>query len=244
MSDRKTNEILEEQRRARQEFLKLKQMQKGEMAPEPKPSEVAYVPRTFGEKMSNFWFQYKGAVIAIAITVVLLAVLIVQCATRVEYDLEILYFTYTPTLDVQTEKMADYFEKYATDVNGDGEVNVTVLNCSVEKDTKDIQYRNTVYTKVQTVLAGNEKSLLVIADAQSVKYFDNIEIEGGVFESEPLTLGEDFYSATKVEGLEELPQEFTMYLRRVSGTVIEKNKNIATYYNASKQLLENLKSES
>lgn len=241
MSDKKTNEILEEQRRARQEFLKLKQMQKGEIKPEPKPSEVAYVPKTAEEKVSNFWFQYKGAVIGITITVILLAVLIVQCATRVENDLEILYFTYNPTLDIQTEKMADYFEKYTPDVNGDGEVNVAVLNCSLSEDNRDLQYRNTVLTKVQTVLVGNEKSLLVIADPDSVKYFENIDMEDGVFKPEPVVLGEDFYSAIKVEGLEDLPQEFSLYLRNVSGTVIEKNKDIEIYYNASKKLIENLK---
>ncbi len=241
MSDKKTNEILEEQRRARQEFLKLKQMQKGEIAPGPKPSEVAYVPKTAGEKLSNFWFQYKVAVISILITVVLLAVLITQCATRVENDLEILYFTYSPTLDVQTEKMAEYFEKYATDVNGDGEVNVAVLNCSISKENRDIQYRNTILTKVQTVLVGNEKSLLVIADDESVKYFDNIKMEDGVFKPDPIVLGEDFYSSIKVEGLEDLPKEFSLYLRNVSGTVIEKNKDIKIYYNASKKLIENLK---
>ena len=41
MAEKKTNEILEEQRRARQEFLDLKKMQQGEMEAPPKPSEVA-----------------------------------------------------------------------------------------------------------------------------------------------------------------------------------------------------------
>ena len=35
MSEKDTNEILEEQRRARQEFLELKKMQSGEMAAPP-----------------------------------------------------------------------------------------------------------------------------------------------------------------------------------------------------------------
>lgn len=243
MSDKKTNEILEEQRRARQEFLKLKQMQNGEIAPEPKPSEVAYVPTTFSEKSSNFWYQYKAWVISIVITVILLAVLITQCATRTVYDLEILYFTYTPTLDAQTQKMAEYFEKYTPDVNGDGEVNVAVLNCSLSKNSKDIQYRNTVLTKVQTVLAGNEKSLLIIADPESLKYFDGIEIEGGMFEGEPYILGDDFYEVAKTEGISDLPKEFSLHLRKVSGTVIAKNKDIGTYYNASKKVLEALKNK-
>lgn len=241
MANKKTNEILEEQRRARQEFLKLKQMQQGEIAPEPKPSEVAYVPRTFSEKLSNFWFQYKLAVISIVVTVALLAVLISQCASRVDYDLEILYFTYSPTLDYQTKQMAEYFEKFTPDVNGDGEVNVAVLNCSISKDNRDVQYRNTVFTKVQTVMVGNEKSLLSILDPESLKYFDGIKMEGGIFESEPFELGDDFYEAIKTEKLQELPKEFSVYLRKISGTAIAKNKDVEKYLKASKELLENLK---
>ena len=242
MGDRKTNEIIEEQRRARKEFLKLKQMQNGEVKPEPKPSEVAFVPRTFGEKASNFWFHYKAGVIGIVISVILLAVLVSQCMSRVNYDLEILYFTYTPTLDAQTEKMADYFEQYATDVNGDGEVNVTVLNCSLSKNNRDIQYRNTILTKVQTVLAGNEKSLLIIADPESVEYFNNIKMKGSFFEGEGFKLENEFYEACKIENVtKELPQNFSIYLRRVSGTVLGKDKDVEKYFTASKKLLEQLK---
>ena len=49
MSEKDTNEILEEQRRARQEFSELKKMQNGEMAAPPKPSEVAIVPNVKGK---------------------------------------------------------------------------------------------------------------------------------------------------------------------------------------------------
>ena len=98
MADNK-NEILEEQRRAREEFLELKKMQSGEMKAPPKPSEVAIVPKTPKEKWDNFWFQYKWHVTAIVAVTVILAVLITQCATRTKYDLEVVYFTYTAALD-------------------------------------------------------------------------------------------------------------------------------------------------
>ena len=50
MADKKSNDILEEQRRAREEFLKLKKMQQGELEAGPKPSEVAVAPKTAKEK--------------------------------------------------------------------------------------------------------------------------------------------------------------------------------------------------
>ena len=107
MAEKKTNEILEEQRRARQEFLELKKMQSGEMKAPPKPSEVAIVPKTPKEKWDNFWFQYKWYVVAIVATVAVLTVLIAQCATKTKYDLQVVYFTYTTALDEQTEGIAD-----------------------------------------------------------------------------------------------------------------------------------------
>ena len=111
MAEKKTNEILEEQRKARQEFLELKKMQNGELKAPPKPSEAAIVPKTPKEKWDNFWFQYKWYVVSIVATAVVLAVLITQCATRTKYDLEVVYFTYTAALDEQTNKIADYLKK-------------------------------------------------------------------------------------------------------------------------------------
>ena len=137
MAEKKTNEILEEQRKARQEFLELKKMQNGEMKAPPKPSEVAIVPKTPKEKWDNFWFQYKWYVIAVVATVVILTVLIAQCATKTEYDLKAVYFVYNTALDAQTEKIADYLEKYADDTNGDGDINVQVVNVSFSNKTGD-----------------------------------------------------------------------------------------------------------
>ena len=59
MADNK-NEILEEQRRAREEFLELKKMQSGEMKAPPKPSEVAIVPKTPKENGIIFGFSING----------------------------------------------------------------------------------------------------------------------------------------------------------------------------------------
>ena len=151
MSEKETNEILEEQRRARQEFLELKKMQSGEMKAPPKPSEVAIVPKTPKEKWDNFWFQYKWYVVAITAVTVVLAVLITQCATRTKYDMEVVYFTYTAALDEQTNAVAKYIAGYAEDVNGDGEINIQVVNCSFNGKSGDTQYRYTMMTKLQAM---------------------------------------------------------------------------------------------
>lgn len=243
MSEKKTNEILEEQRKARQEFLELKKMQHGEMEAPPKPSEVAIVPKTPKEKWDNFWFQYKWYVIAITAVTVVLTVLITQCATRTKYDLEVVYFTYTAALDEQTGKIADYLADYTEDINGDGEINVQVVNVSFSDKSGDSQYKYTMLTKLQAMIAGDENAILYITDSESYKYLDGLS-EDGLFDGEPLKLGDDFYSATEIKELGKLPEGLQISCRRISDTVLEGKKGAAEAYENAVKLIEKLKKAS
>ena len=243
MSEKKTNEIIEEQRKARQEFLELKKMQHGEMKAPPKPSEVAIVPKTPKEKWDNFWFQYKWYVIAITAVTVILAVLITQCATKTKYDLEVVYFTYTATLDEQTNKIADYLADYAEDTNGDGEVNVQVVNVSFSDKSGDSQYKYTMLTKLQAMIAGDENAILYITDSESYKYLEQLS-ESGLLDGEPLKLGDGFYAATETEELGKLPEGLQISCRRVSDTVLEGKKGVAEAYKNAVKLIEELKKDS
>ena len=56
MADKKINETILQQRKAREEFLKLKQMQNNNSA-ETVEKREEYKPRTFKEKLDNFWFH-------------------------------------------------------------------------------------------------------------------------------------------------------------------------------------------
>ena len=239
VSEKKTNDILEEQRKAREEFLKLKKMQHGEISAPPKPSEVAILPKTPKEKLANFWFQYKWHIIAIFALGVVLAVMITQCATRVKYDLEVIYFTYTPVFDEQTNQIAAYMESLAEDVNKDGEVHVQVINCSYEKTSGNSQYNYSVLTKLQTLLAGDENALLFITQEDSYEYLNQIG-DDTLFTGEPYFLGESFYAATRSESLGDLPEGLQISCRRVTETTLAKRKNIQEIYASSLGLLEAL----
>ena len=240
MSGENKNEILEEQRRAREEFLKLKKMQKGELDAGPKPSEVAIVPRTFKEKWQNFWFQYKWYVIGITAVAVTLVILIAQCASVPKYDFSIVYFTYTPAVDQQTDLIADYFEKYGTDVNKDGEINVQVLNCSFFDDSTDVRYRNTQLQKLQAFFAGEYKAMLYITDEESIKFFDNIAEGKNIFEGDPVKLSEEFYRLTQDEDFGSLPEGLQISCRKISGTVLEDNETALTTHEVSVGIMEKI----
>lgn len=234
---KKKNGILEEQRRAREEFLKLKKMQWGEVVEEKKSY---YKPQTMAQKADNFWYHNKWIVLGFAAVIIVLAVMITQCVNKKEYDLQIVYFSYTATLDTQTDKMADYFSEYVTDINGDGSADVQVINCSLDQATNERSYRDSILQKVQANVIGNNKALLFITDAKSIKYFDLIESKVPLFDGEPYALSQDFYDKVKVEDLPKLPDGLQISIRNVTGTMLELESETEEYLKESKKLLENV----
>lgn len=236
----KRNDIIEEQRKAREEFLKLKRMQQGDLKPEAKPSEVAVVPKTFGEKAANFWFHYKIHTLLTVFIVILLAVGITQCADRENYDFEVMYFAYSPAVDVQINKIEDYFKTFATDANGDGEVKVQVKNCSVTDSNKDAS-RTLTFSKIQSIMAAEHSVVLYIVDQKAIKYFDDA-LDYSIFVEEPTSLGEEFYKATAVEDVN-LPDDLKIGLRIIDGTQFEGVDEAESAFAAGKQVLEKIKKQ-
>lgn len=235
------NQILEEQRKAREEFLKLKKMQNGEIDAGPKPSEIAIVPKTPKEKMQNFWFQYKWHTIGITALVIILAVFVTQCVTKEKYDMEIVCFTYTPVMDQQLNNAEKYFEEKISDLDGDGKVNLALVNCSISDSNENSQYRNTVLTKMQAIIASDEKALLFIVDEKAKEYFKNAFKGTEFFETEPINLSQEFYSETESEDFVSLPEGLQIACRKVEGTILEGEENVKKIYNEAQKVLEQIK---
>lgn len=237
----KRNEIMEEQRKAREEFLRLKKMQRGEIEPEAKPSEVAVVPNTFSEKTKNFWYHYKLHTLLTAFIVIVLAITITQCATREKYDLEVMYFAYTPAIDVEMDKVEQYLEGFTTDVDGDGEVNVKVINCSVSDNNKDVS-NVTMLSKVQSILAAEKSVVVYIVDDKALEYFEKA-FDFNIFAAGPYALDEKFYKATEIEGIR-LPEGLSIGVRIVKGTTFEGDDEAITAFTEGQKLIEKIKKQS
>lgn len=242
MARKKVSDTIEQQRKAREEFLKLKQMQSGELAPAPKPSEEAIVPKTVGEKIANIWFHYKLLIIFGTFIAIVLTILVAQCATKVESDLDIVYFTYTPCFDAEIAQMEEYFEQYAEDINGDGQVKVSIINCSYSSNTQGFEYKNIMLQKMQATLVANEKAMLYITDSESIKYFDEIKVKGGnFFEGEPRPIKDDFFKKIKITELgAQIPEDLQVSIRVIEGTTLEKTKGVKEALDMSKKLLESI----
>ena len=230
------NEILEEQHRARQEFIKLKQMQNGQLDTGPKPSEIAYVPKTPKEKFANFLYHYKWYTIAIILIIATITFCTAQCVMKPDFDYRIVYFSKDYATDAHTIAIAEYFEKISEDLDGNGEVNIQVINCSYVGDGSYTQQRSTMMSKLQSIIVSEETALLYITDKVSLNFFNSMA-EGGFFESEPLELVDSFYDATNVKEIGPLPKELIIGCRRVEGTMIDGKENVDKIYNEVKRIL-------
>ncbi|MBE6727937.1 MAG: hypothetical protein E7562_04730 [Ruminococcaceae bacterium] len=239
---KKVNPIIAEQRRAREEFLKLKKMQSGEIPTEPKPSEVAVKPKTLGEKLKNIWYHDKYFIIGGLLTCIIIIIMVAQCVKKVDPDLQIVVFTYDTVSDASCEKISEFAQKHCEDINGDGKVKVQIVNCSFSNELGDLQYRNTLLQKMQGIIVAEENALLFITDDESIKYFSAADSAlNGVFDTEPLPLNEAFYEACKIKSDNpldfELKEGLSISCRKLEGTLLEGKDNSGKYIKNSNAIL-------
>ncbi len=237
MSKKQESETIRQQKLAREEFIKLKKMQSGEMETEPKPSDVAIVPKTFKEKVINYWYHFGKLTIVSVLIFIFMSVAVVQCINKPKIDLYVIYFTYTPVTDDVTENIGKYLSKYCKDVNNDGESNVTVVNCSCNKNSNN----STVLTKMQAMIAADSNALLFITDDESIKYFDNLKSNNKeFFEKNSIKLSESFYKDADID-IDNLKNTLSLRIRDIGDTLIEKESDSKKYYEASKEIFNAMK---
>lgn len=239
--DNKKNETLEQRKKAQQEFLKLKKMQSGEIAPPPKPSEEAVLPNTPKEKAKNFWFYYKWHIIASAFIAAVLSIVIAQCASKEKFDAQIVLFTHDTYLETQTSEMEKYFEHFCSDINGDGNVNIGVVNCSYSKiDISNPDYNNAMATKLQSILIAQRDIVLFIVDDETFNYMNAIPDEFPLFIEEKANLKEDFYSVCDIYEGAPLPEGLMLVCRNYpEGTVT--SEKVALAHQRGMELLNKIK---
>lgn len=242
MANKKESDTLRQRKFAQQEFLKLKKMQQGELDAGPKPSEVYAAPATFSEKVKNIWYHDKWAIVVVTALAVCIALLVAQCATKTQYDATVVVFTYSITGDDNCAKMGEYLKPYCKDINDDGEVNINVINCSIEESQGNSNANYTTRTKASTIIASEASALLFITDDGSYKYLSALSDNLDLFEGEPIEFQDDFYEFCKdAELFYPTPDGLQISCRTIEGTTIAKDKKIDTYYDQAQTILNGLK---
>ena len=236
----KKSETLAQREKAQRDLIELKKMQAGEIAPGPKPSEEAVEPKTFKEKVVNFFYHYKLAVIAGAFAAVVLGILIGNLVTRTDYDAKVVVFSYDSGYTLFSTQIANYFEGIYEDVNQNGKVDIAAVDCAVDP-TGAADLRTAKLTKLNTMLTVDADTLLFIMDEASIRHFtDNLEVE--LFSEENIVyLGDDFYKAIAIEGTN-LPQtKLFVAMRETEGTAIDGKDDAAV--EAAKKVLDTLRAK-
>lgn len=240
MAKKKESETLRQRRFSQQEFLKLKKMQQGELDAGPKPSEVA-APLTFWGKLKNIWYHDKLALFILTIIIAVIVFFCVQCATKTVYDATIVVYTHEITGEPNCVAMGEYLKPFCPDLNGDGEVNVNVINCSTNPDDKG-EFSYTNREKALYLLSNDASALLFITDDSSYQFLMSRSDNISVFEGEPLEFQDDFYEkCVDPNGFYDTPKDLQISCRTIEGSSIAKNKKVDTYYKQAQAILTGLK---
>lgn len=136
-------------------------------------------PRRFTKAWFEYvWDYYK---IHIIVGLVLLAAIIytvIAINSRTEYDLYVCFSTNQQLSDESKRKITKELKKTAKDINGDGEINVCVLDYHFISDDVDAEYKRALEEKFHLELQAGETFLYVISKdvLDTLKY--NSAVEG------------------------------------------------------------------
>jgi hypothetical protein len=241
VNNNKKSETLSQREKAQRDIIELNLMKEGKMETGPKPSEIEKKPETFKEKAENFFYHNKLKVIVIAIFAFAISMGIYSSITRIRYDAKVALFCYDGTIGLYAASMEEQLTPFYDDKNGDGKVKIAVVNCSYDKDDMHSNDGITAMGKLQSVLGGEEDTLLFIVSKENIDYLNSISKNIPFFTEENIhRLSDDFVSSIKPpEGFEKLKGEYYIALRTIEGSAIEHDAE--EYYPYAKKTFEKIK---
>lgn len=128
-------------------------------------------------KLSNFWYYYKVHTIICVFLAIVLAVLISQCAAKEKYDYSVALYMEKQISEDVCDIIAQELARFGEDLDGDGKVNVEIINCSYGSNDN---VRISQMSKLQARLTMPESVLYIVDEA----CYSNLDPHG-VFEGFP-----------------------------------------------------------
>ncbi len=240
MANNKKSETLSQREKAQRDIIELNLMKEGKMKTGPKPSEVEKKPETVKGKIENFFYHHKLKVIIAAVIVFALCIGTYSSITRTRYDAKVALFCYDGTIGLYASAMEEYLVDFYDDKNGDGQIKITVINCSYDK--KDMQSNDGIIAmgRLQSMLAGEEDTLLYIVSKDTIDYLNSISKNIPFFTEENIhKLSDDFTNSVQPEGFAKLKGEYYIALRTIEGSAIQ--EDAAEYYPFARKAFEKIK---
>ncbi len=241
-------DFLEEQRRRQRELVAVRARRQNPDAAAPVEQAAPEVPLTPSAKLKNFWFYYKYFLLAGVFLAGVLAVGITQCVTREKFDTQVVLFTYNTYTTSQIDAIEVELEKHGTDLNGDGIVNIQIIDCAYGENELFDQTQAKA-TKLTATIASNGEALLFITDDKTYEYlnnlfdtdfFENLGLSGD--DGRSIYLDEEFYGSVNAATQGFALPEGLKISRRVAGenTVIGQKNDISAQLEAANTLLNNM----
>lgn len=194
---------------------------------------------SFKEKWSNFWYYYKVHVFAALAAIFLISFTVVECVNKIDYDLEISYYSSSPISDEATNKLTEVLKEKVDDINSNNQTDVFIASCYADPESLDEQTQATLI-KLSAEIAAGETMLYLVDDV----YYERLSLDAydGAFE--------EFFEISNSDGIknifglkdgEKLYMGIRAYEKENNGK--KAAKKAAVYQNAKKALeyLKNLK---
>lgn len=124
------------------------------------------------KKLDNYWYYYKIHTFVAIFVIIVLAILIQQCASRVNPDLTVVVATQKATLtsDQQTS-LHNYLQKFTRDVNKDGKKSI---ECDFLNLT-DTSGQGAEQVKLAADMSSSNDIIYIMDDATATTYFKSQE---------------------------------------------------------------------
>lgn len=124
------------------------------------------------EYWQNVWFYYRVHIIVGIIIVLLAGYTVKEVTSRKDPDFSFMYVGETMLGD--EESTQSFFEKYVTDVDGDGTVYPNVLNLALG-DGKDAQYTSAILQKADLMLAADDDPFIMLIEENNLNRYVEME---------------------------------------------------------------------
>lgn len=197
-------------------------------------------PKGFKAIVENFWYHYKFHTIVFVIVLVTLAVSITQCATKTDYDYKIVVATRSVTLSTfQLQAMTEELNRYGEDLNGDGEVNLMLVDCTLDGNTSDYDALLAKQQKLQLLLMTDIEAMLFVTDDECLQWIDDLNPKTNFIADTglPHNNGKSFIISNThiiqnpknnvtVEKKLLWPDDLSICRRRIEGTAFEEKEGI------------------
>lgn len=138
---------------------------------------------SFKEKLQHFWYYYKPHTLALIFALVVIVWSAVQCANRVDYDLDISFYSESYTSDESLAAFDIFLETLCDDINGNGVIDAQayLLTGNITEEYLD-QNAQAVLTRLQNEIALGECPAYIVDEAYK-NYIEMFTKDMGIIEN-------------------------------------------------------------